>query len=139
MIFSDKDSGERSVPLLPLGCTDRESPRRARRTFGAFFHSALPYAAEIDFGAKNIRVKHAGPDDSRNNSNGRNKDPVIVEKEDERPTPASLLKNLSESQRRFSYVRQRRNNTRVAPPPCVMPSFLSYLTVNFIDPTTTTV
>lgn len=69
-----------------------------------------------------------------NDGNGEAHDVALKKGDDERP--ASLLKNLSDS---FSYVRQRRDSGKdivTLPPPCVVPSFLTHVTVNFIDPTT---
>jgi trafficking protein particle complex subunit 10 len=76
------------------------------------------------------------PDDpqaSNYDSNGR--EAPALKDEDERP--ASLLRNLSDS---FSYVRQRRETGKVVTPPaCVLPSFLTHVTVNFIDPTSSSI
>lgn len=57
---------------------------------------------------------------------------------DEKVRPSGLLKNLSDS---FAYVRRRREsgNRDVTPPPCVLPSFLTNVTVNFIDPTSSSI
>jgi hypothetical protein len=61
--------------------------------------------------------------------------PPALQDEEEEKQP-SLLQNLSDG---FAYLRQRRDGKPVTPPSSVLPSFLTHVSVNFIDPTSSSI
>jgi len=61
--------------------------------------------------------------------------PVPPPSSNEEDEKRSLFQNLSDG---FTFLRRRRDEAKnLEPPSCVLPSFLKHVTVNFIDPTTT--